>query len=126
MEIKKVKLKDIDIANTPVRHLVLPEGCIERIVAFKRALGDAEPMTIEEAVSNFQKDMHPEREIEIWERVASKYQDFLTRNSSLNSNERKEVFSVLIGTSMGREDFSELKNLSEDQIKYLVDSYTDV
>lgn len=71
---KKIKVSDIQPG--PVRHLVLPAALVDRIRAYKQILGDADPTSLDRAIDNFKRDANPERELEIWERIASIYQAF--------------------------------------------------
>ena len=64
-----------------------------------------------------------EEEIAIWERIANTYQLFVSRNPISDPPIRQEVFAVLIGASMGSEDWSNIEKLNGDQISYLVANY---
>ena len=121
---KTIKLSDIQ--DGPIRHATLPDGMIERIVAFKDALGDVDTVSVEKTIENFQRDLNPEKELVIWERIASTFQTYLAHNPTNDPVIRKEVFSVLVGASMGMQDWNNIKHLSQDQIKHLVINYTGV
>jgi hypothetical protein len=59
--------------------------------------------------------------VEVWERIAGMYQLFLTHNPTDDLATKTEVFRVLLGASMGTEDFSEnVLHLTEAQVKHLV------
>ena len=72
---KKIKVSDIQ--PSPVRHPVLPAALVDRIRAYKQILGDADLTSLDRAIDNFKHDANPERELEIWERIASIYQAFV-------------------------------------------------
>jgi hypothetical protein len=119
----KTPLQPSELRKGPIRHPVLPDSFVDRIKAFKAILSDVDPTPIETAIDNFKRDTHPEEEIAIWERIANTYQLFLSHNAIGDPAIRKEVFAVLIGASMGSEDWSNIKKLNGDQIRYLVATY---
>lgn len=54
-----------------MRHSVLPAALVDRIRAYKQILGDADSTSLHRAIDNFKRDANPEREVEIWEHIAS-------------------------------------------------------
>lgn len=124
-KMQQVNIKDIN-TDGPIRNPVLPTGFIERVQKFKNILAEVETMTLEQTVANFQKDQHPESELKLWERMASAYQTYVEANSQFNLEEKKDVLEVLLGLSMGVEEFSSTKylNLNAKQIKDLDQIYT--
>ena len=119
----KIPLQPSELHKGPIRHPVLPDSFVDRIKAFKAILSDVDPTPLETAIDNFKRDTHPEEEIAIWERIANTYRLFLSHNPIGDPAIRKEVLAVLIGASMGSEDWSNIKKLNSDQINYLVVSY---
>jgi hypothetical protein len=119
----KTPLHPSELHKGPIRHPVLPDSFVNRIKSFKAILSDVDPTSLETAIDNFKRDTHPEEEIAIWERIANTYQLFLSHNAVSDPAIRKEVFAVVIGASMGSEDWSNIKKLNSDQINYLVASY---
>jgi hypothetical protein len=117
------QLQPSELHKGPIRHPVLPDSFVDRIKAFKAILSDVDPTPLETAIDNFKRDSHPEDEIAIWERIANTYRLFLSHNAVGDPAIRKEVFAVLIGASMGSEDWSNIKQLNSDQINYLVANY---
>ena len=118
---EEVRLSDLKFG--PIRHPVLPGDFTERIKAFKKILSDFDTVSLEQTIDNFKRDTHPEEELAIWERIANTYQLFLSHNPINDPAIRNEVFAVLIGASMGSEDWSNIKKLNSDQINYLVANY---
>lgn len=122
----KRQVKISDLQEGPIRHSVLPEAMVGRIKAFKDILGEVDNTTFEKTVDNFKRDLNPEKELEIWERIASTFQMYLAHNPTNDPEIRKEVFAVVVGASMGMEDWSNIKRLSQEQIKHLVLNYTGI
>jgi len=93
----KTKLIDISkIKPSGIRHEVLPEGFIQRVLSFKEILNEVETSSLEETVSNFQRDMNPEYELVIWESIASCYKMKCENNPNWSVDDRKEAFKELL------------------------------
>ena len=105
------------------RRTSLPESLVQRITAFKEILSEVDNMSLEEVVADFTRDAHPEREIAIWERIASTYQIYLTRNPTDDPRIKHDVFSVLLMTSLRIENWDGIQHLTPDQIRLLVLNY---
>ena len=74
---------------------------IERIKDFKSILVDVEEISIEKTLSNFKKEISPEKEIKSWEHIANAYQSYVSQKSIKDLAVKKEVFSIILATSMG-------------------------
>jgi len=107
----------------PVRHPALPEDLIQRIKVFKEILAEVDNMTLDEVIDDFNRDLHPEKEVAVWERIASIYQLFLLHNPTDDLAVKHDVFSVLLMTSLGVEDLSGIQYLDQDQMRHLVLNY---
>ena len=73
MEYKKIELKNLK-QNPHRQHEALAGSLVARIKAYKKILREVEPACIEETISDFLRDMHPEREVVVWEWIAKEYQ----------------------------------------------------
>jgi hypothetical protein len=115
--------KQVSLANLregPIRHPTLPAEFIERIRAFKEILGDADPVSLAKTIDSFKRDANPDRELAIWERIASIFQMYLSHNPTTDLSVRKDIFAVLVSASMGIEKCENITHLSDNQIKHLV------
>jgi hypothetical protein len=83
----------------PIRHAALPETLVERIKAVAETFVEVDPRPVEEWVEDFQRDMHPEKEIALWEVMAGAYALF-THGRTLTPTGRKEVFALILQRSM--------------------------
>ena len=119
----KEPLQPSQLYKGPIRHPVLSDGFVDRVKRFKRTLADIDSTSLEETMDNFKRDTHPEEELAIWERIASTYQSFLSDNPTTDLAIKREVFAVLLGASMGADDWSNIKRLNSDQINHLVLNY---
>lgn len=118
----KKSLHPSDLEIGPIRHPVLPPDFIARVKAFKTKLGDVDKFSLEQSIDNFKRDADPEGELAIWERLAGTFELFVTHNPTTDAI-RREALKVLVGTSMGMNDWSDIEYLSEDQINRLVVFY---
>jgi hypothetical protein len=93
---------DIDRVSldTPIRRQTLPKSLMYRLLLIHESLFDVLPIPFEETVRNFQRDMRPEREVEIWERLAAVYLHIL-REDEIPPDGRKEVLNLALKASMG-------------------------
>ena len=107
----------------PLRHRELPGHLVRRITAFKEILAEVDNMSLEEVLDDFRRDAHPEKEVAVWERLASTYQLFLQHNPTDDIAVKHEVFSILLMTSLGVKTLRDIKHLTPDQIKHLVRNY---
>lgn len=92
-EIKSVPIADI--RPGPVRHVLTPEQT-SRIALIWGAFLEVFPCSLEEAVDNFSRDMHPNREIAIWERMAVVYRAHLPGCKTLEA--KKALFGSILTT----------------------------
>ncbi|MSU60433.1 MAG: hypothetical protein EXS52_00770 [Candidatus Staskawiczbacteria bacterium] len=99
MEIKKVKLSRLKESH--IRHNTLPDELIRRIKAYKEILGMVENTSPNETVINFKRDLYPEEEIRIWEKISNQYKSFIAKNKITDLDAQKEVFKVILTTSLG-------------------------
>lgn len=120
----KVKLSDIQEGK--IKHPALPDAIIERIKAYKAILGDVEPSSLEQTVDSFKRDTTPESELVLWERMANTYATYLAHNPTDNPEIKREIFSAILGVSMGMDDWSRIKHLTSEQINHIKLNYTGI
>jgi len=84
-------------------HGALAGSLIARIKKFKEILQEVEPSSIEKTLNDFQCDMHPEREVAIWEKIAEGYHNHVSRNPHLSHKEKMKVYRDLLVASMEEE-----------------------
>lgn len=96
----RIKIKDIKTSGV-IKTPFLSENFIERVHRFKKVLFEVETTTLEQTIANFLQDQHPERELEVWESIALNYKNFIKANPKLTLEEKKEVFKMLLNSSMG-------------------------
>jgi hypothetical protein len=102
-KIKIVKLKRSKIKEGPIRHHDLPSELLVRMQNIWFELKDIYKISLAKFIERFQRDLRPEREVGIFERLvgAMKITFELLKN---RTRYRKDVFRVLLGFSMGNHE----------------------
>ena len=95
----KIKISEIKVG--PVRQAVLPSGFIVRVQKFKEILKEVETVSLEDAVNGFQRDLHPESELLIWENIARLYEEATRNNPQWTMLEKKKMFKDMLIASLG-------------------------
>lgn len=98
MEYKRIKLKNLR-QNPHHFHEVLAGSLVARIKAFKEILHEVEPVPIEKTIDDFLHDMHPEREVAVWEWIAAEYQK-KTMGKPLPREKKLLIYGNLLTASM--------------------------
>lgn len=79
----------------PIRHASLTEEQIARVQRVQKVFSEVDPSPIEKWVEDFRRDANPERELSLWESMATAYETFTT-SRTLTLAARKEVFGVVL------------------------------
>ncbi len=98
----------------PIQHAALPDALVQRVKKFKAVLIEVDPAPLEQTIEDFRRDLHPEREIAVWERVAGAYQTALARTPALSLRDKTKIFANLL-----------LASQTHDPIIVATDSETD-
>lgn len=83
---------------------------MERIKKLQQAFSEVDPTPIEKWVDDFKRDLNPDRELSVWEGMATAYTAF-TKGKTLSADAKKDVFQVVLLRS-GAPETEVLKNLS--------------
>lgn len=93
-----VKLSELKAG--PIRQEVLPGGFIARVQKYKEILQEVETTSLEETVSNFQRDILPERELEVWENISHLYEISVENNPNWTVKDKEKFFGELLTSSL--------------------------
>ena len=100
----KPVLKNLkDLKPSSRRHETLPNELLVRVRLIHQILGDVLEQTFDEMMDLFSRDLHPQQEIEVWERIAVAYQE-VQGKFSLSLDEKRTLFKILLGLSMGHQE----------------------
>ncbi|MBM3886945.1 hypothetical protein FJ364_03345 [Candidatus Dependentiae bacterium] len=69
---------------------------IDRVLKYKEILKEVETTPLDETFENFHRDVVPERELLIWEDIASAYEEEISNHPEYSLEEKKAVFSSLL------------------------------
>jgi hypothetical protein len=94
MSRKNIPLSSID-TDGPERS-VLTTDQERRIAAIHRTFSEILPRSLEQSLQDFRKDMHPEREIVVWENMATTYKAHVSSCTTLMG--RKALFASILTT----------------------------
>lgn len=97
---KKIS-KPTDVFHSIVFHDKLPKEITNRIELMHGILGKVSGIPLDKTIENFKRDMHPEKELKIWEGMALAYQKIICNYKIENEEIQGEVFSILLGYTMG-------------------------
>ena len=98
MEYKRIPLKNLK-QNPHHFHEALAGSLVARIKAFKKILHEVEPVPMEKTIDDFLHDMHPEREVAVWEWIAEEYQK-KTIGKPLPAAKKLRIYAKLLDASM--------------------------
>ena len=111
----------------PIRHESLPPDLLGQIRAVYDVIGPYVGMTLEQFEIGFMRDMHPEREVALWCRIAKAwlaYHEDVLGNETLPNEEERKLLGALVAISTGVEDVSKL-NVPVEVGPRLVQCYDD-
>lgn len=72
---------------------------VRRIGVFKHVLAEHDTTSLEEAIANFKRDRTPEREIQVWEKIACTYSEELRERPQADAAERRLLYRVVVACS---------------------------
>lgn len=106
-----------DIQPRPIQRDSLSDEQLARVRALQSIFVEVDGQSVDQWVDNFKRDLNPDRELAIWEKMAGAYTSYCTKRD-LPVESKKEVYKVVLLRSMASEDDVlkrlELKILSKD------------
>jgi hypothetical protein len=90
-----------EIKIGPIRHHDLPPSMLVRIQNVWFATRDVLPLSLEETIENFQRELEPESELRAMERIIGALQIVTDKLQSNDRALRIQVFSILNQVSLG-------------------------
>lgn len=106
----------------PIRHETLPDDQLVRLALIYRTLDGLVPGPITRFIEPFKRDLRPEREIRIWERIANAYLAFTQGGRRRSRGKARVVFLALLHISMG-EARPQYSHLSNEEVLELVRAF---
>lgn len=118
-----------DIQLNEVVHDSLTTDQTDKIKKIHSTFAEVYPVSLEETITNFKRDLNPDSEIDIWLQMADAYEKYLSsRQGKLDLDTKKEVFKLILSRSMISEEEavsnSNLTILTEKEAKEVLSYYT--
>ena len=87
----------------PVRRDSLTEEQTARLRRIHDTFSEVDGFTFEQRLDGFKRDMNPDQEIDVWERMAGAYERFCGTRQ-LSAEEKKDVYGLLLMRTMTSEE----------------------
>ena len=113
-----------NIEESTVRYNTLPDGFIDRVKNFMAVIAEVDNTSLQVFLDSFQKDLHPETELAVWEKIAATYQWAVVGSPGLTREQKKDVFTVILGLSMGTMSADNMMNLSEELVAGIISRFS--
>src|SRR5688572_26620125 len=124
---KIVKMDPKEISVGPVVNDSLTGEQMEKVKHIQKTFEEVYPASLEETVTDFKRDQHPDKEITIWLYMASTYEKYIRKYPGADSLKKQEAFQLILLRSMmpDQEAVKEakLKVLSQEEINELLRNY---
>lgn len=102
----------------PLRWTTFPPLLVLRMQRLHKLFGEYIQDGIEGWIEGFQRDLHPEKEVLIWEGMARTYETFLAERP-LDPKAKHELYLLLLTNTTG--GTPKFEHLSDDDIRYVKD-----
>jgi len=121
-QLKTVALEEL--TPSPVRHDSLSSSQLESIKTIHATFSEVYPISLNESIKNFKRDLNPDREIQLWLKMVDTFNALTKDGQYPRIEQRQEVFSVILASSMMpiskvKSDV-ELTELSEQEIDQII------
>lgn len=121
-----MNIKDISIG--PIRHDTLTAKQIADITYIHTIMQEVDASTLEQTITDFKRDVHPDEEIAVWMNMATAYDKFVTpQTNNMSLESKQEVYNIILLRSMMPAEQviaeAELKHLTEKELKTILSYY---
>lgn len=115
----------IRLEKGPIRHDALPPPLVERIERLADVFDEVLPGHIGEWVDDFRRDVHPEHEVALWERLAGEYLRFTDPHDP--RRRKRDVLKVLLNCANNSPGVAsvtaECDTLSRDEVQTICERW---
>ena len=120
-----ISTTDDPVKPGPYQRNSLPSDLSSRVKALKQVLDEVYPKSLEEWEDGFLRDLHPEKEVAICERIAAVYE--ATKHLTKDEPGRREAFKVLLTCSVSNErdvlHVLDIRAISRSAAKQIISMY---
>ena len=92
-------IKTSELHPGPIRHKNLPLPLVNRLKIIYFNIRDYLGLSFEDFMQCFQRDMHPENEIKIWEDIVANFLE-IVEGKNFSESEKKDLFNRLLRKSL--------------------------
>lgn len=122
-----VEWVDADLIQSgPIRQESLTEEQLRRIHKVYDVFAEVDGQPLEVWIDNFKRDLDPDKELDIWERMAAAYSQYC-EDRALSIEAKREVYGIVLLRSMASENdvlrHIELKILSTSDAKEIMKGF---
>lgn len=112
------RVNPADLKPNAIQREQLTEEQLRRAKKLHETFAEVDKSSLETWIDNFKRDMNPDKEIAIWERIAKNYTNY-TSQKDLLPEAKEDAFKTLLMCSMSSDDETikslKLKVLSQDE-----------
>ncbi|HEY5750192.1 MAG TPA: hypothetical protein VIU12_29200 [Chryseolinea sp.] len=123
---KEIAIEELKLSE--VVHDSLTTVQIKKIEEIHRTFAEVISSSLEETITNFKRDQHPDNEIAVWITMAKAYERF-TSSKELSLDKKKEAFDIILLRSMMTEaevlERIKSSDLTSDEVKEIFSYYAD-
>ncbi|MBI1838558.1 MAG: hypothetical protein HYR91_14940 [Flavobacteriia bacterium] len=125
-EIQTINPNEIRQNETVNRDL--SEEQILKIKKIHSVFQEVDNRSLEQTITDFKRDMNPDKEIMVWMKIVDAYQNCLnSKEIKINSGSKKEIFNLILAKSMmaSKEDINDVtvKILSKQEVEKVLSFY---
>lgn len=110
----------------PIQRDALSDEQMARIRILQATFAEVDGQPVEKWVDNFKRDLDPDKELRVWERMAKAYRSYCD-GRKLSLEAKKDVYRVVLLRSMASEhdvlERAKLKELSRDDAIAVMKGY---
>lgn len=103
---EKARFEEVEIASIrrgPIRHESLTAEQVARISTLQKTFAEVDGSPLETWIDNFKRDVNPDHELAVWERIAKAYRSYCS-GRELSIEAKKEIQHIALLRSMLSED----------------------
>lgn len=117
-----------DLTLSPIVHDTLSADQVEKIKRIQAAFVEVNPSSLEETITDFKRDLHPDGKIAIWLAMANAYKQFISKHAGITLDKKKEAYGLILLRSMESETDAKanakLKLLTNKEIAEIFSYYS--
>ncbi|WP_353777421.1 hypothetical protein [Winogradskyella sp. 3972H.M.0a.05] len=126
-ERETIMIDPSELIPGPIQHKDLSENQLTKIKSIHKTFEEVYPISLEETITNFKRDLNIDKEINLWLKMEETFQNIINEKEYGKTEERKEVFKIiLMRTMMPKHEVKsnlEIKELSENDADYVLDEF---